>query len=50
MALWAQKILLRKNDDPLKPKILLLAHTGKAASLIGNIKILESKCVVTNIF
>ena len=37
MALWAEKILLKVEDDPLKPKVLLLAYTGKAASLIGKI-------------
>lgn len=32
---WVDKILREANDNPLKPKILLLAYTGNAASLIG---------------
>ena len=35
MAQWAEKILIKVEDDPLKPRVLLLAATGKAASLIG---------------
>ena len=37
MALWTEKLLRKHGDDPLKPKVLLLAFTGKAASLIGNL-------------
>ena len=32
---WAEKIFLKIGDNPNRPKILLLAPTGKAASLIG---------------
>ena len=32
---WAEKILIKSGDNPNRPKILLLAPTGKAASLIG---------------
>ena len=32
---WVDKILREANDNPLKPKILLLAYTENAASLIG---------------
>ena len=32
---WAEKILRRAGDDPSKPKVILLAWTGMAASLIG---------------
>ena len=32
---WAEKILRKPGDNPLKPKVLLLAPTGMAASLIG---------------
>ena len=41
MAQWAEKILIKVEDDPLMPRVLLLAATGKAASLIGkNLKII----------
>ena len=33
---WAEKTLIQTGDNPNRPKILLLAPTGKAASLIGN--------------
>merc|ERR1711860_130960 len=32
---WAEKILRKPGDCPLKPKVLLLAPTGMAACLIG---------------
>ena len=32
---WVDKILREANDNPEKPKVLLLAYTGNAASLIG---------------
>ena len=32
---WAEKILIKAGDSPNRPKILLVAPTGKAASLIG---------------
>ena len=31
---WVEKILI--NPGPVKPKVLLLAFTGVASSLIGN--------------
>ena len=37
MAKWAESILVKADDEPLKPRVLKLAFTGKAASLIGNI-------------
>ena len=35
MSLWSESILLKQGDHPHKPRVLLLAPTGKAASLIG---------------
>ena len=32
---WAEKILRKAGEDPTHPKVLLLAPTGKSASLIG---------------
>ena len=32
---WAEKTMIQTGDNPNRPKILLLAPTGKAASLIG---------------
>ena len=34
---WAEKFLIHSGDNPNRPKILLLAPTGKAASLIGKL-------------
>ena len=36
----AENILREKGDKPHHPRVLLLAHTGKAASLIGKLIIL----------
>ena len=33
----AEKILRAEGDKPNHPRVLLLAQTGKAASLIGNL-------------
>jgi hypothetical protein len=33
----AENILREKGDKPHHPRVLLLAHTGKAASLIGKL-------------
>ena len=33
---WAEFFLRQRGDDPLHPKVLLMAPTGKAATLIGN--------------
>ena len=33
---FCEKILRKAGDDPTKPKCLILAPTGVAASLIGN--------------
>ena len=33
--MWTEKILRKDEDDPHKPKILLLGPTGVSASLIG---------------
>ena len=36
IAMQAEKILRAEGDKPNHPRVLLLAQTGKAASLIGN--------------
>ena len=36
-AMYAERILRKAGDKPNHPRILLLAHTGKAASLIGKL-------------
>ena len=36
MAKWAELILLKEDHETFKPRVLVLAFTGKAASLIGN--------------
>ena len=36
-SMHAEKILRKAGDKPNHPRILLLAHTGKAASLIGKL-------------
>ena len=35
MAKWAEYILLREDHESLKPRVLITAFTGKAASLVG---------------
>ena len=35
MAKWAELILLKEDHEVFKPRVLILAFTGKAASLIG---------------
>ena len=35
MAKWAEHILLREDHESLKPRVLITAFTGKAASLVG---------------
>ena len=37
IAMQAEKILRAEGDKPNHPRVLLLAQTGKAASLIGNL-------------
>ena len=32
---WAEVILLKVGDDPTKPRVMLMAFTGMAASVIG---------------
>ena len=39
--MWAEKILRKEGDDPHKPRVLLMAFTGKAASLIGKLILLH---------
>ena len=34
-SLWAEKIFLKVGDCATKPRVLLIAFTGKAASLIS---------------
>ena len=35
MSQWAEEILRKVGDDPLKPRVMLMAYSGKAAALIG---------------
>ena len=35
MAKWAELILLKEDHEIFKPRVLVVAFTGKAASLIG---------------
>ena len=35
MAKWAEQILRKEDHESLKPRVLVTAFTGKAASLIG---------------
>ena len=35
MSCWAEKILCKDGDDPNKPRVLITAPTGKAASIVG---------------
>ena len=35
MSMWAEKILLKEGDHPHKPRVLLMAFSGKAAANIG---------------
>ena len=37
IAKYAEKILRLPGDHPTRPKVILLAPTGKAASLIGKL-------------
>ena len=37
MSKWAEIILLKEDHESLKPRVLITAFTGKAASLVGNI-------------
>ena len=37
MAIHAESILSKEGDNPDKPRVLLCAHTGNAASLIGKL-------------
>ena len=39
-SMHAENILREKGDKPHHPRVLLLAHTGKAASLIGKLTFL----------
>ena len=41
MAIHAEKILSKEGDNPDKPRVLLCAHTGNAASLIGKFYCLQ---------
>ena len=43
MSFNSMNILAREGEDLSKPKILICAPTGKAASLVG-------KCFVVNLF
>ena len=35
MSCWAEKILTKVGDHPLKPRVLIVAATGKAAANVG---------------
>ena len=35
MSCWAEKILTKAGDHPLKPRVLIVAATGKAAANVG---------------
>ena len=35
ISLWAEKILRKSGDNPNYPRVLICAHTGKAASIIS---------------
>ena len=37
MAIRAEHILRKEGGNPNKPRVLLCAHTGNAASLIGKL-------------
>ena len=41
MAIHAEKILSKEGGNPDKPRVLLCAHTGNAASLIGKFNCLQ---------
>ena len=45
MAKWAEHILLKEDHQSSKPRVLIAAFTGKAASLIG-----KSINIYTNTF
>lgn len=49
VASWAERTLREPGEDPLKPKILLLAPTGSAASIIGKIHTFGTIISSTNI-
>ena len=42
MAKWAELILLKEDHEVFKPRVLILAFTGKAASLIGKNKVVKT--------
>ena len=48
-SLWAERILLKVGDNPLKVRVLKVAMTGKAASIIGKIFNFFNEYVFTNI-
>ena len=39
MSQWADKILLKLDDNSVKPRVLICAFTGKAASLVNGITV-----------
>ena len=45
MAKWSEHILLKEDHQSSKPRVLIAAFTGKAASLIG-----KSLDIFTSIF
>ena len=39
MSQWADKVLMKLDDDSTKPRVLICAFTGKAASLVNGITV-----------
>ena len=43
MSCWAEKILTKVGDNPNKPRVIIAAATGKAASIVSKL-ILNNAC------
>ena len=37
MSCWAEKILTKAGDHPEKPRVLIMAPSGKAAANVGKV-------------
>ena len=48
MSQWADRILMKLNDHPAKPRVVICAFTGKAASLIGGITVHSAFAFINN--
>ena len=44
ISMQAEKALREKGNKLKHPRVLLLAHTGKAASLIGKVALIDPTC------